>query len=313
MLDVYSGNNQIPDPQKITSTKKGNFSRYKDPTGEFTSQSLSLGLWWVGHKVLLYRLLVGGLIILSVALWVFSLISWGIFLLEIPKASQLEEQASKFINYNAVNQRFNPNPIRVISTNLFQDGVNKVDAVSEIENPNEDYYVTFDYVFLISGTTTPPARGLILSQSKTLVAALGIADIVGATGATLQIKNLRWQRISAHDIKDVRAWQRSRINFLISSTTFEASNLTPDLKTNRLAFDIKNESAYGYKRPQFLVGMYVQEVLVGVMPLQTDDFRSQEVKSIDLRNFTSNLVVQNIEVFPMIDIYDSDVYLPPER
>lgn len=311
MLNLYSQDNQTP-VSPLPPAPKGDFHRYEDPTGEFTSKDLSLGWWWVKYKVLLYRLLIGGLIALSAGFWLFSLVKWGIFLFDMPNANLLEKQSTSFINYNNLIQHFNPKPLQIISTNLFQDGIGKVEAIAEVENLNDDFYVSFDYVFLINGTTTAPAKALILAKSKTLVAALGFAD-TGASGAVLQIKNLQWQRISAHDIKDAKSWQDSRINFSVASTTFENPVSTPVLKSNRLAFILKNESAYGYKQPRFYVGLYTQGTLVGVMPLQTDDFRSQEEKSIDLRNFTPNLQVQSIEIFPQINIYDPAVYLAPEK
>ncbi len=313
MQNIYSGNNQTPEAPKSAPATKANFRRYEDPTGEFTSGNLSRGLWWVKHKVLLYRLLVGVLIALSAVFWIFSFAKWGIYLVGIPNSNLLEKQAVQFSNYNTTIQHFNPVPLQIVSTNLFQNGGNKVDAVSEVENPNADYTATFDYSFLISGTSTVPAKAVVLARSRTMAAALGLTDIVGAPGAVLQIKNLQWQRISPHDIPDSKSWQDSRINFSVSSTTFENTLSTPGLSGNRLAFVLKNESAYGYKQPRFYVGLYNQDALVGVMPLQTDDFHSLEAKNIDLRNFTSNLQVQNVQVFPLIDVYDPAVYLPPER
>ncbi len=313
MLNQVQNPNQTPEAPQSAPTPKGNFRRYVDPTGEFTSKGLSLGLWWVKHKVLFYYLLIGGLAALSAGFWIFGLIKWGIYLFGIPNSNLLERQAAQFSNYDDLIQHFNPVPLQVVSTNLFQDGGDKVDAVSEIENPNEDYIATFDYSFILGGTTTAPASAQTLVKSRTLVATLGVADSSGASGAVLQIKNLRWQRISRHDIADPKSWQDSRINFSISSTTFESPQSTPDLKVNRLAFILKNESAYGYKQPRFYVGLYNQGGLVGVMPLQTDDFHSLEAKNIDLRNFTSNLQVQNIEIFPLIDIYDKNAYLPLGR
>ncbi|MEK7625369.1 MAG: hypothetical protein AAB467_03395 [Patescibacteria group bacterium] len=313
MPNIFSVNNQTPETPKVAIAPKVSASRYIDPTGEFTSKDLKYGLWWVKYKVLLYRLLVAGLIALSIVFWVYSIPSWVVFLVQIPEASRVEKQSSEFINYNSIIRRFNQKPLQIISTNLFQGGVGKVDAVAEVANLNDDSYATFDYVFRISGTSTAPGKAIILAGSKTLAASLGLADMPGATGAALQIRNLQWQRVSAHDIPDVKSWQDSRINFTVRSTTFENPITTPELKTNRLAFDLKNESAFGYKRPQFLVGLYSQGSLVGAMLLQTDDFHSLEMKSVDLRNFTSNLLVQSIEIFPQINIYDQDVFLPPER
>ncbi len=313
MQNIYSGNNQTPETPKAASTPKANFRRYEDPTGEFTSGNLSRGLWWVKHKVLLYRLLVGALILISAIFLIFSLAKWGIYLVGIPNSNLLEKQAVQFSNYNPAIQHFNPVPLQIVSTNLFQNGGSKVDAVSEVENPNAGYIANFDYSFLISGTSTAPAKAIVLAKSRTMAAALGLTEISGSSGAVLQIKNLQWQRVSPHDIPDPKSWQDSRINFSISSTTFENALSTPGLSGNRLAFVLKNESAYGYKQPRFYVGLYNQDALVGVMPLQTDDFHSLETKNIDLRNFTSNLQVQNIQVFPLINIYDQNVYLPPER
>lgn len=313
MLNIYSENNQAPEVPKSTPVPKVNFRRYEDPTGEFTGGRLGFSLWWAKNTVLFYRLALIALIAVGAAFWLFSIVNWTIYGLDLLNQSNQEKAGAGGINYSVINQNLNAAALQIVSTDLFPEGADKVEAVSVVVNPNEHFVATFDYYFTVNGTTTPPTKATILANSKTLVVAFGLTDTGGMSGATLQIKNLAWRRISNHDVPDPKSYQDGRLNFTIASSTFESSGSAAGLSTNRLAFILKNESAYGYKQPQFYVGLYNQDVMVGVMPLQTDDFHSAEAKDIELRNFTPNLQVQNIEIFPLIDVYDSEVYLPPER
>ena len=123
---------------------------------------------------------------------------------------------------------------------------------------------------------------------------------------------MRWNRISNHDIVDIASWQAERLNFIVSNFSFLRFGNTEDPSANVIKFDIQNDSAYSFVQPNFMVGLYQSNSLVGVMPLELNQFKAGETKSVDLRNFVSGLNVTDIKLFPIIDNYQKSSYIPPE-
>lgn len=300
-------------PKKTVAVSSGNFQLYTDPTGEFGNQELKYGLWYVQHKVLMYRILLGLLIGVNIGLWVFSLASWAIYLLNYDSQKAFEQSLGHVQNFSAINQNLAAKPLQVLSTSILPGGSENYDAVGEITNVDPRFLSSFDYYFILNGTSTPKRRAFLLPGESSLLAELGLPPEVGTSNATLQLENFAWHRISPHQIKNITAWQSERLNFEVSNFLFEDAYNQNGLKVNRITFDLLNNSAFGYKNPNFLVGLFSGDTLEGVMPLEEESFASMENKKVDLRNFVSNLQIDNVRIFPLINLYDSSVYLSPSE
>lgn len=317
-MNLYTKQNdapsQLPSGKSIPKLAKSNFEKYVDPTGEFDSQELRYGLWYMRHRVGLYRLLVGGLVAISVALWGFSLWQWGDYLFfGLTSDLALERQASRSINYRQVEEHFVAAPLQVLSTDIFPGGVDKYDAVSEVGNPNDRFLARGTYRYLIDGEKTEAKPFFILPGESTLLAELGIKNSSAPGNAQLVIETMDWKRISSHQIKDPKAWQEARLDFALNDFVFTPLTNARGAKANVITFSLVNQSPYGYVAPQFYIGLLNQDSLVGVMPLSVDMLASLETKKIDLRNFVNTLSASSLKLFPLINVYDPAVYLPPTK
>ena len=318
MLNIYNPNqqqeNQARPLPKKANAPKADFRRYDDVGGDFDNKELVVSLWWTRHKVLLYRVLVFVLLGINVLVWGATLGKWGIYIYGIGDATSLELMVSRFSNYNNTNIHFSPAPIQSSAATLLPGGVNKYDVVAEVTNPNKNFTVTFGYRFMVGSTSTVPEEMTLLAGETNLAASLGIPEEMTTGGSVvLQMENIRWKRVDNHKIQDAVSWQNERLNFSINNSIFQNSQSADGLNVNRIAFNLKNESAYSYKQPSFLVGLYNAQTLVGVLPLQTGFFKSMEEKPIELRSFSTNLDVAEVKIFPQINVYDETVYLPPDK
>jgi hypothetical protein len=171
------------------------------------------------------------------------------------------------------------------------------------------------YRFILNATSTELLSTKILASQSGILSALGLPEDLAGTGEiTLKIEKINWKRINNHSVPDAISWQSERLNFVVSEPLFQTAFSNADsLAANRVSFKLKNNSAFSYKTPSFIIALYSGESLVGVMTTQTSNFLAGEEKFIDLRNFAPNLQVTDIRVFPQIDIYDNSVILPPER
>jgi len=122
------------------------------------------------------------------------------------------------------------------------------------------------------------------------------------------ISNVSWRRISRHDVSDIDSWLEERLQFQAEDVEFLRSGGEAKLGTHIIKLNVLNDSAYSYKSPLFQVGLYQGDALVGLMPIQFDDFYTLDLKSVDFRSFVNNLSVTEIELYPIIDLFDEEVY-----
>ncbi len=321
MLNIYNqknGNNDsasTPTPDSASKLPKPSFTRYTDPTAEFTTSEFKWGFWFARNRVVLYRVAVGFLIGLSVIFWLYVLIRGGsLALYELQSGSKLDRDLAYFYDYTVIHPAYSPAPLLIAGTQILQGGVKKYDLVGEVSNPNNRFYVSFDYYFNIDGAPTPVQRAFLLPEETKMIAHLGYDQTEYPSGAELVISNLQWRRISNHQITDVTAWQAARLNFKVSDFSFEPAgsiNTDEGAAANIIKFNLNNASPYSYVEANFAVGLFQGETLMGVLQLRLPSFVAGTTRAIDLRSFVTGLNVTDVRVFPLIDIYDNSVYLPP--
>lgn len=320
MLNIYNPNNHngdktplvvkkgIANPKGVPSGKT-NFTKYEDPTKEFTSQELKWGFWYVRHKALLYKILVISLVSVDSVFILFSVWQWGAYLLGWRDFQRVQRSLSVSLNYTGIHPRYSAQPIQAINTQIFSSRENKYDAVAELINPNNRFLARFDYYFVIGGEKTPSQKTFLLPGESRPVAYLGIKN--GAASApVIVLENIKYERISAHKITDTSSWQAYRLNFQVSDFVFLKSLAQEGHNTDAIQFKLTNNSPYSYVAPDFYAALLQNGQMVGILPLRLDSINSLETKNIDLRNFASGLSVTEIALYPIINVYDEEIYAP---
>ncbi|MDD2758092.1 MAG: hypothetical protein PHD72_01810 [Patescibacteria group bacterium] len=302
-------------PQNVSAkSAKANINKYTDPTGEFSGEEFKWGIWFVKNKLLLYRLLIISLIIFCAGTVGFSLWQGANFLIyDFTVKPQQDLQLARATNYAALQPQFSPAPLEILNSFVLPGGTNKVDAVAEMANPNSRFVVRFDYYFNFGGQKTETRSALVLPLASKPVAVLGLDNSVYQGGGELVIENIKWSRVSAHEVSDTLSWQTERLNFLVENFVFTPAGGLNNPSANTITFDLKNDSPFGFKNPQFLLGLYQGGTMVGITQFDLTDFASQETRLMDLRNFVPGLIADEIKLFPVIDLYDKTVYLPPKK
>lgn len=316
MLNIYNQKNGNGTSESDAGSKipKPNYTRYVDPTAEMTTSEFKWGFWYARNRVILYRVAIGVLIGLSVIFWLYTFIKGGsLAMYSLEKGSQLDSGLSYFYNYSVIHPAYSPSPLLISATQILSGGVKKYDLLGEVSNPNDRFYVSFDYYFTAGDGTTETQNTFLLPGETRMITYLGYDKTDYPSGAELIITNLKWRRISNHEIIDTAKWQAEHLNFVISNFSFiRTGDTTESAAANTIKFDLKNDSPYSFVETKFEVGLYQGEALVGVLPLQLLNFKSNETRAIDLRSFVTGLNVTDIKVFPVIDIYNEPIYLPPE-
>jgi len=289
---------------------KNNIEQYVDTTGELSSKNLKLYLWFSKHKVPLYRWVVVFLIIfiiLSLGYSIFKISDYALF--GYAQDQILYQELATNYDYSGIHPRYAPQPLQILGTQVIDSGVNKYDLVAEMYNANEWFRVEFDYYFIIDGVATKKAHAIFMPSESRPVGILGVESTGYISANDFVLENVSWRRISRHDISDINTWLEERLQFQTQNVEFLRAGGTNELGSNAIKFDVLNNGAYSYKSPMFQVGLYQNNMLVGLMPVQFDDFYTLDIKSVDLRSFVTNFSVTEIELYPLIDLFDEEVYI----
>lgn len=322
MLNIYTkqnNHNHLPEAAaggKSADKKipRPNFARYTDPTHEFETNSFKKSLWYVQHRVWLYKMTVFTLIGISAVLWTYSLIAWGNYLIFGIKAdTQLSRQLSSFSDYTVIHPHYTAAPLQIVGANVYQGGVNKYDLVAELNNPNPNFTVQFTYHFEVDGLVLPAQAGFLLAQESRPIAHFGYEADNYPSAPNFVLDETRFSRVDPHQVKDAVAYQAERLNFEVSGYEFISGTGLDAPHANALRFNLKNNAPFGYKNAVFVAAAMDNGTILGVLPLQVQNFKSLETRPIDLRSFVSNFSATETRVFPVIDIYDPAVYMEPER
>jgi hypothetical protein len=286
---------------------KTNFTKYQDPTNEFSSEELKMSFWYVKNRALLYKIIVIGLAVINIGFIGFNFWKWGEYILGISAQQQLERSLASSVDYTGSHSYFAAQPIQVMRTHMFASRENKYDVVAELVNPNPRFLARFTYYFIINGTKTPSQKTFLLPGESRLAGSLGISNGLGGTPEVV-LENITYQRISNHDIGDVAAWQTYRLNFQTTDFIFSKSLAQEGNNADAVRFKLFNASPYGFRNANFYVALLQNGQMVGILPLYLDRIDSLEIKNIDLRTFVPGLNISEIALYPIINIYDEGVY-----
>jgi hypothetical protein len=298
------------DPSK--QAKKFSFEKYVDPTGEFSSNKLKYSLWYVENKVLLYKILVASLVVFVIVTWGISVWWWGTYFVYGLKANQnLDKALVKFDNFTALNTSYNPKPLSVVDTYTLAGGVEKYNVVTEVVNSNDRFLASFEYYFVVDGVKTPAHTATILPGEDKFFGYFDLKLASAPGSAVFAIGKITWYRIPNQTITNVKQWQEDHLHFSVNDFEFTRAESAEGVGAHIIRFKLTNYSPYNYVAGQFYVGLYAQQTLVGMFPITVQKFRSLETRNIDLRSYVSNLEASEVRIFPLINIYDPEVYMTP--
>lgn len=297
---------------KDEETLKTDINKYQAQNG-VSSHNLKFGIWFTTYKVLLYRLALILFIVFDASVIIFSLWKIGGFLIyDFTKKDQMERELAYFANNSVILERYTPENLQIMDVKVYSSSDDKVDVLAKINNPNKQIISSFDYYFSFSnGQNTPIQRGSVLPGSEGVVVSLGLDAEMFQGAATLNIGNFAWRRVPAHDVGDAEVWQKDRINFTASDFSYTYAGQESGADANIIKFNLTNNSAFSYKEPNFVVELRYSGVSVGVMTFNVSRFMSLEVREIDLRNFVDNLQVNEIVLYPQVDVYDEGAFISP--
>ena len=303
---------EAPKPKKVKK-QKPLLKRYQDPTGEFSNRELKAGMWYLKHKLLLRHLGYGFLGLFAGVTMIIGIVGWGrhIFVSSPQMDQVLNRLIHPLINYDLVRTLLSPRDLSIKNVDGFSGTLGGFDFIATVENNNKDWIAHVDYVFSYGGQESEVFSETILPAKKGYLHALGEQAPGLSSNTRVNIKDIQWERVDPHAISDPQSYLNARHIFALEDVSFLNKNETRSL-THEISFTVRNDSAYSYWQVPFLALFESNGRTVGVAKFVLDSFSSGDEELISINSLSDTLRVDRINLIPMVNPFDSSVYMPLE-
>lgn len=290
--------------------KPDQFTRYVDPTGEFTNREIQFASWYVRHKLLLRKIGLGMLIAWCVLTIGFSL--WkGVEHLAIGYFDDQDLQiqhTESFQNYAASQARFHAKPLVFQLADVFQSATDRYDFVATTKNPNNQFVAMVRYKYTYTGGETEVREQLVLPGQEQFLVVLGVELTFIPRNVSLVVEDVAWRRLDPHVYRNPLGYTNERLGFSLVSVS--SSPATLDVPT-RVQFRVENNTAYDFWAPTLYVEMLENGLRQGVYQVTLEQFRSGDSRELELRPLFVGSV-DSIRLIPNVDVFDRNVFMPIE-
>ncbi len=287
-----------------------------DPSeiGKLSEKKLKWGYWWVTHKVQvrkIFTLILGIIGAALVAFGAFGFLDWffGSGVRERTEIGTLTQQVIPFASFR---EKIKPLDIVFDSPVVMESGSGSYDLFSRAFNPNEIWWVSFEYQITASGVMTKTVPSYLLPGETKNLFALGIDSDSRPGSPEISITNLKWNRVDPHEIQpSYAAWSDARLSFRLTGLEFVPPEPTDLLPVSNAKFTVINDTGFSYYTIGFFVTLYSGPKIVGVNYVTISELRAGERRPVEVSWFTTLPNVSRVEVSPTVNIFDESVYIPP--
>jgi len=284
---------------------------YEDPSADFSEGQLKFASWYVSHKLLLKKIFIGFLIGLNVIFWGYGLYGLVIhYFIEGPRLDQALRELGRSPDLAAIRALIEPQSLEIGTVSILSGGKGKYDLSAKVSNQNPAWRTEFDYNFVADGKALPVRHGFILPNEEKLLINLGAESTARIRSASIEISNLRWSRVDAHEISDYEAWSSERLNFVFENVKFSPAVITDGITVSRVTFNARNLTAYSFWDVGFYIFLYRGSSLVTINYITLEEFISGQTRQVEVSWFESLPTVTQVKVVPEVNIFDPKVYMP---
>ncbi|MFA7245142.1 MAG: hypothetical protein WC070_03120 [Candidatus Magasanikbacteria bacterium] len=291
--------------------KNEKFESYIDTSGDFSNSSIKLAQFYLNHKILFRKIVIGLLAAWSVLSILFALFYFGkyfFFDYNIDKANinqMLNTQIPKEIF-----QKNKPQDLQFGDKYIFPSSNGKYDYAINVYNSNKNWLASVSYNFILEEGETETKTVIISPNENRFLIEFGVdSPNYIPQNNQINIIDIAWSRIDAHEIFDPISYKEERLNFSIENLQFSQFGGTTESSGKLLSFDITNNTLFGYKEINFIIVLKQNETIIGFLPLYINNFVGLSKKDISFSLFNNYLEVDSIELQPIINVFDKNVYL----
>lgn len=276
---------------------------------QLEESQLQAAIWYVKHKARLRKILLGGFLVLDIAVVGFALFGVGSDLVYSPLRRAQELELLRISLPQSISEGSSrPSDLQLGGVEFLQSG-QVTDVLARVRNPNAQWFVRFSYTLGIGDQTVRATDGFLLPGEERPL----FRSFRGIGGGTVvfNLEDMQWHRVNPREIPDYAQFKAEHLNFEIKDTKFLPTVLEGQGKVSRAAFTVVNKTAYSYAEPTFLVLLYRGSRLIGIQSTVLERFTSGQARKVEVSWVDGIGAVSNVEVLPEIDIMNPEVYLSP--
>ncbi|MFA5318170.1 MAG: hypothetical protein WC323_01700 [Patescibacteria group bacterium] len=272
---------------------------------------LKWGLWWVENRMLLRHIFIIILIVAGTLFWGYTIYGFGYYAY---KGIQEDEVlAQDLISIPKISHNYTSGTaaqdLVLGSINVLPGIKNTSDLAVEIKNLNSSWYAVFDYFFIINQQETEIKSEFMLPGEKKYLTEF-LYEGSRPTGASINIANLKWRRISPKDIgSSVESYLADNANIEISDIQINPAGAVSVSAASAMILKAKNNTPYNFWSVDFYFALKSGYRLVGINKYQIEKFLSGEEKEISFSWLGASGGSQ-VEVIPSVNIFDQENLMP---
>lgn len=274
---------------------------------QISEQKLSLGYWFVTHKLLLKNILIVILIIINITLlsYILFLLISNLAIFQKNYQDNLLGLVSTSPDYAAVRSYRLPQDIQTGALQSFSNATKGYDIITEIINPNLTWWATFDYQFKLGDKLTDKIKGYVFPNETRKLIQLGVDK--GNLASSLVLSNIVWTK----EINFINIY-KERYSFKIKNIKYipsEELGVGDELPINRLSFEVTNESYLDYRNVNFLLFLKSGGQIVAVNQVSSNIFKSGETKILETSFFQLLPKITSVDIIADVNILDQNSFI----
>ncbi|MDP3899770.1 MAG: hypothetical protein Q8Q23_01680 [bacterium] len=290
------------------NVREANLDRYQSVTGGPTMKQLSVGLWWVRNRKKIRHIVYGLIIFFCVVTVSYGAYGIGSYIyFGVAADDRIALDLSQVETHYAYLAARAAEELEFGQVYIFPAGDQSYNLAMEINNPNEDWYLTFNYSFVFGDKQTPVQPFYIMPKEKKYLTEFLYKSEQKIATAELLLSDVYWQRVSQVNFSDEENVSEFLDNHLnISARGIEASRRN---NLSQVKFIISNNTAFNYWALDLYITAKQGSRLVDINKIQIQQLKSGEEREI-IFIWPTNSAGAIIEVIPSVNIFDKNNYMP---
>ncbi len=294
----------------MADKKPSLLSRYEDPTGEFSNQSLQLATWYARHRDLLRKICIVVLSVWSAGTLGISLFAVGKYVVFDYARDQenLKSLSNSYISRSTL-ERFEPT-IPIFSPPQVFSGVDgRYDFSVVAHNPNASWVATIRYRFEYAGGATAEYETVVLPAEERPIVVFGHTVSTRPTSIEFRVLSISWERIDPHHIANPQEYITERINISIDNFRYVPVSSSGGQVTPVVEFSVTNNSLFDFWEFSGVVEFSRDGNTIGYAPIVISQFTGGETRLVSLGILSSLSVIHSVRLFPSVNVFDTEVFM----
>ncbi len=294
----------------MQSKKPSLLSRYEDPTGEFSNQSLQMATWYAQHQYTLKKIVVIFLVVWSAATLGTSLFFVGrYFIFDYSRdQANLKNLSFSYISPDVI-ERFEPTPLTFTSPQIFSGIENRYDFLVTAGNPNDSWIATVRYRFEYANGETAEAEMVLLPKQEWPLAIFGHEETTRPSSADFRVLSVAWSRVDPHLIPNPSTYIMERIDVSVDGFVYRPASASPLQGTPTVEFAITNHSLFDYWEFSGVVGLMRGGEIVGYSPIVVSQFKGGETRTVSLGVLSSVSSIDSVTFISLLNVFDPGIFM----